>query len=157
MVLVVGMARSGIAAARLLQNRGKSVFVTDAGQPATAAELDAAGIPYETGHHTRLMFLDAEEIVVSPGVPLDIEPLAAARASRVPIVSELELASRYIAGDIVAVTGSNGKTTTTTLLGELMKATGRPVQVGGNIGVALSALVETSAPQTVNVVEASSF
>ncbi len=157
MVLVVGMARSGIAAARLLQSRGRSVFVTDSGQPASAAELDAAGIPYETGHHTRLMFLDAEEIVVSPGVPLDIEPLAAARASRVPIISEVELAYRYLEGEIVAVTGSNGKTTTTTLLGEIMKAAGRHVQVGGNIGVALSALVPTSTSQTINVVEVSSF
>jgi UDP-N-acetylmuramoylalanine--D-glutamate ligase len=158
MVLVVGMARSGVAAAKLLQAKGFSVFVTDAGNPkAAAAELDAAGIPYETEHHTRLMFLEAEEIVVSPGVPLDIEPLAAARASRVPIISELELAFRYIEGQVVAITGSNGKTTTTTLIGEMLTATGRHIQVGGNIGVAMTGLVATSTPKTINVVEVSSF
>ncbi len=158
MVLVVGMARSGVAAAKLLQSRGFSVFVTDAGSPKeAAAELDAAGIPYETGHHTRLMFLDAEEIVVSPGVPLDIEPLAAARASRVPIIAEVELAFRYLKGKIVAITGSNGKTTTTTLTGEILKAAGRDVQVGGNIGVAMTGLVAGSTPETINVVEVSSF
>ncbi len=158
MVLVVGMARSGVAAAKLLQRKGFSVFVSDGGNPkAAAAELDAAGIPYETEHHTRLMFLEAEEIVVSPGVPLDIEPLAAARASRVPIISELELAFRHIQGRIVAITGSNGKTTTTTLIGEMLKATGQHIQVGGNIGVAMTGLVASSTAQTINVVEVSSF
>lgn len=158
MVVVVGMARSGVAAAKLLQGKGVQVFVTDAGNPkAAAAELEAAGIPYETEHHTRLMFLEAEEIVVSPGVPLDIEPLAAARASRVPVISELELAFRYLKGKVVAITGSNGKTTTTTLIGEILQTTGRHIQVGGNIGVAMSGLVATSTPDTVNVVEVSSF
>jgi UDP-N-acetylmuramoylalanine--D-glutamate ligase len=151
------MARSGIAAARLLQSRGYSVFVTDAGQPASTAELEKDNIPFETGHHTRTMFLDAEEIVVSPGVPLDIEPLAAARASRVPVISEIELAFRYLQGEVVAITGSNGKTTTTTLIGEVLKASRRPVQVGGNIGVAMTGLVATSTVQTINVVEVSSF
>jgi UDP-N-acetylmuramoylalanine--D-glutamate ligase len=103
------------------------------------------------------MFLSAEEIVVSPGVPLDIEPLAAARMRGVPIVSELEIAFRYLQGEIVAITGSNGKTTTTTLIGEILKATGRHVQVGGNIGTAMTGLVETSTPETLNVVEVSSF
>src|SRR5262245_26325547 len=157
MILVVGMARSGIAAARLLHARGAQVFVTDAGTGTLAEELEKENIPFETGHHTRSMFLDAEEIVVSPGVPMDIEPLAAARASRVPIISELELAIRYLQGSIVAITGSNGKTTTTTLIGEVLKAAGKQVQVGGNIGVAMSGLVATSTAETVNVVEVSSF
>jgi UDP-N-acetylmuramoylalanine--D-glutamate ligase len=103
------------------------------------------------------MFLSAEEIVVSPGVPLDIEPLAAARSQGVPIVSELEVAFRYLQGEIVGITGSNGKTTTTTLVGEILKATGRPVQVGGNIGAAMTGLVDTSTPNTINVIEVSSF
>jgi len=157
MVLIVGMARSGIASARLLHSRGHSVFVSDSGQPGAAEELDAVGIPYEVGHHTRSMFLDADEIVVSPGVPLDIEPLAAARASGVPIISEVELAFRYLEGEVVAITGSNGKTTTTTLIGEILKAAGRQVQVGGNIGVAMSGLVAGSTPETINVIEVSSF
>src|SRR6185436_18620983 len=129
MVLVVGMARSGIAAARLLQSRGVPVYVSDSGKSCSAEELDAAGIPYEAGRHTRSSFLDAEEIVVSPGVPLDIEPLKAAREKGVPIISEIELAFRYIKGDVVAITGSNGKTTTTTLIGEMMKSSGRHVQI----------------------------
>jgi UDP-N-acetylmuramoylalanine--D-glutamate ligase len=87
MILVVGMARSGIAAARLLKNRGQNVFVTDGGKPRSTAELDAAGIPWESGGHTTARFLDAEEIVVSPGVPLNIAPLNAARTKGVPIVS----------------------------------------------------------------------
>jgi len=152
MVLVVGMERSGIAAARLLRKQGKDVFISDSGKPKGIDD-----IPHETGKHTLARFLEAEEIVVSPGVPLDIEPLKAARAKGVPIIGEVELAYRYLQGEIVAITGSNGKTTTTTLMGEVLKATGRPVQVGGNIGIAITGLVETSTPRTINVVEVSSF
>ena len=157
MVLIVGMARSGVAAAKLLQSRGKSVFATDSGNAPLRSELDSLGIPYEAGGHTAARFLEAEEIVMSPGVPLDIPPLGAARRKGIPIVSEIEVAFRYLQGDIVAITGSNGKTTTTTLIGEVLNATGRPVQVGGNIGTALSSLVESSRPTTINVVEVSSF
>jgi hypothetical protein len=98
MRVVVGMARSGVAAARLLHSRGESVFVTDSGKPRASAELDALGIPWEGGQHTAAKFLQADEIVVSPGVPLTIPPLQAARAKGVPIISELELASRYLKG-----------------------------------------------------------
>jgi UDP-N-acetylmuramoylalanine--D-glutamate ligase len=157
MILVVGMARSGIAAARLLRSRGEEVFVSDAGVPRTTAELDELGIPWESGKHTMEQFVSADEIVVSPGVPGDIAPLAAARSRGVPIVSELEVAWRYLKGDIVAITGSNGKTTTTTLVGEILKAAGRVVQVGGNIGTAMCGLVDTSTSNTVNVIEVSSF
>src|SRR5262245_55931912 len=138
MVLIVGMARSGVAAARLLHHRGIPVFVTDSGDPPLRRELDALGIPNETGGHTQARFLEADEIVMSPGVPLDIPPLGPARKKGVPIVSEIEVAFRMIQGDVVAVTGSNGKTTTTTLIGEALNATGRPIQVGGNIGTAMS-------------------
>ena len=157
MVLIVGMARSGVAAAKLLQSRGKSVFATDSGNAALRSELDNIGIPYETGGHTTERFLEAEEIVMSPGVPLDIPPLEAARRKGIPIVSEIEVAFRYIQGEVVAITGSNGKTTTTTLIGEVLNTTGRPVQVGGNIGTAMSSLVDSSSPTTINVVEVSSF
>ena len=157
MVLIVGMARSGVAAAKLLQSRGKSVFATDSGNAPLRSELDSLRIPYEAGGHTAARFLEAEEIVMSPGVPLDIPPLGPARRMGIPIVSEIEVASRYLQGDIVAITGSNGKTTTTTLTAEVLKSTGRPVQVGGNIGTAMSSLVDTSRPATINVVEVSSF
>ena len=157
MVLVVGMARSGIAAARLLQSHGRSVFVTDSGQPAGAAELDAAGIPYETGHHTRLMFLDAEEIVVSPGVPVDAQPLTQARALGQAVIGEIELAAEFLQGNIVAITGSNGKTTTTTLTGEILAEGGLNTLVGGNIGTPAISFVEQSTPETTTVLEVSSF
>ena len=157
MRVVVGMARSGVAAARLLHSRGESVFVTDSGKPRASAELDALGIPWEGGQHTVAKFLQADEIVASPGVPLTIPPLQAARAKGVPIISELELASRYLKGDIIGITGSNGKTTTTTLVGEILKAAGKTVQVGGNIGTAMCGLVDTSTPFTINVIEVSSF
>jgi len=157
MVLIVGMARSGVAAARLLHSRGLSVFATDSGDAPLRSELDRLGIPYETGGHSPERFLQAEEIVVSPGVPLDITPLGAARRMGIPILSEIEIAYRYLQGDIVAITGSNGKTTTTTLVGEVLNAAGRPVQVGGNIGTAMSSLVDSSLPSTINVVEVSSF
>jgi UDP-N-acetylmuramoylalanine--D-glutamate ligase len=157
MRVVVGMARSGVAAARLLHSRGESVFVTDSGKPQASAELDALGIPWEGGKHTVARFLQADEIIVSPGVPLSIPPLQAARDKGVPIISELELASRYLKGDIVGITGSNGKTTTTTLVGEILTAAGKTVQVGGNIGTAMCGLVDTSTPFTINVIEVSSF
>jgi len=157
MIVVVGMARSGLAAARLLQSRGEDVFVSDAGSPKTASELDSLGIPWESGKHTTDRFLAADEIVVSPGVPSEIAPLAAARAKGIPIVSELEVASRYLKGNVIAITGSNGKTTTTTLVGEILKASGHAVQVGGNIGTAMCGLVDTSTERTINVIEVSSF
>jgi len=90
-------------------------------------------------------------------VPLNIKPLEAARAKGIPIISELELASRYLKGEIVAITGSNGKTTTTTLVGEILKAAGKTVQVGGNIGTAMCGLVDRSNRDTINVIEVSSF
>src|SRR5687768_9471619 len=103
MILVVGMARSGIAAAKLLQSRGHSVFVTDSGVGAATDVLDAAGIPYETGGHSARLFQEAAEIVVSPGVPLDIGPLAAAMKRGIPVVSEVEIGFRYLQGEIVAI------------------------------------------------------
>jgi len=151
------MARSGVAAARLLKSRGESVFVTDSGKATASDQLNAVGIPWEAGQHTLSHFLSADEIVVSPGVPLNIKPLEAAREKGVPIISELELASRYLKGEIVGITGSNGKTTTTTLVGAILKAAGKTVQVGGNIGTAMCGLVDTSTPDTINVVEVSSF
>lgn len=157
MIVVVGMARSGVAAARFLKSRGRDVFVTDSGRPEGANELRAAGIGVETGGHTTDLFLTAEEIVLSPGVPPDIPPIQAARLKGVPIVSELEVASRYLRGSIIAITGSNGKTTTTSLVGEILKAAGQTIQVGGNIGAAMCGLVETSTPATINVIEVSSF
>lgn len=157
MVLVVGMARSGLAVSRLLLQEGIPVFATDLNETGLESEFNRLGVAYETGRHDLKRFVDAGEIVISPGVPVHSEPLLAAHEHGVPIVSELEVASRYLKGDIVAITGSNGKTTTTKLIGEILARGHRPVQVGGNIGVPASDLVEDSTNDTVNVLEVSSF
>lgn len=160
-VLVVGMARSGMAAARFLRTRGAWVTVSDTrGQSRLVPEirtLQALGIGCEVGGHRLESLLEAEFIVVSPGVSLD-QPLLreAARQGR-EILSEIELASRFLRGGVVGITGSNGKTTTTTLVGEILESAGFRVQVGGNIGVPLISLVESSASDSINVVELSSF
>ena len=160
-VLVVGMARSGMAAARFLGARGAWVTVSDArGQSRLEPEirtLQALGIGWEVGGHRPETFLKAECIVVSPGVPLEQPVLREAAGRGTEILSEIELASRFLRGRIVGITGSNGKTTTTTLVGEILEAAGFRVQVGGNIGVALTSLVESSASDSINVVELSSF
>lgn len=158
MVVVVGMARSGLAVSRLLTDQGIPVFATDArANPMMIDEFDRLGIPHEVGRHALQRFRAADEIVVSPGVPLDIEPLADARKHGVRIVGEMEVAARYLQGDIVAITGSNGKTTTTSLVGKILEGGDQPVQVGGNIGVAVSDMVGSSSPDSINVLEVSSF
>jgi UDP-N-acetylmuramoylalanine--D-glutamate ligase len=160
-VLVVGMARSGLAAADLLSKNRAKVRVSDTRSRDQLAheiqKLEEAGLSYEVGGHRLESFLEADVIVVSPGVPLDITELKMARERGKPILSELELACRFLRGKIIGITGTNGKTTTTSLVGEILKTAGFRVQVGGNIGTALSALVEPSTPETLNVVEISSF
>ncbi len=157
-VLVVGAARSGVAAARLLARRGALVTLTDRkpGIP-EEGELRWAGIALELGGHVMGSFESAQLVVMSPGVPLDLPEAARARALGVPVIGELELASRWLRGPIVAITGTKGKSTTTTLVGRMLEASGRRVLVGGNIGVPLSAQVDQSTGDTVHVVEASSF
>ncbi len=159
--LVAGMARTGVAAAKFLAGRGALVTVSEARPEkelgGVAAELRARGIEAECGGNRVESFLAADFIVLSPGVPLNIPPLQKARERGIEILSELELAWRFLRGTTVAVTGSNGKTTTTALLGRIFQKAGRPTQVGGNIGTPLVSLVETATDDTVNVVEASSF
>jgi UDP-N-acetylmuramoylalanine--D-glutamate ligase len=156
--LVVGAARSGVAAALLLARRGASVTLTDR-QPVIAdrGELEAAGVALELGAHRADSFSRADLIVLSPGVPIELPEVALARAAGVPVIGELELASRWLRGQIVVITGTKGKSTTTTLVGRMLEAAGRRVLVGGNIGVPLSAQVDASTDDTVHVVEASSF
>ena len=136
-VLVVGLGKSGIAAARFLKARGAQVTVSDIRPAGLISELPAlldAGIMVETGSHGILTFRRQDLIVVSPGVPLNTPELSTVRALGIPIIGELELGAQFLQGQIVAITGSNGKTTTTTLIGEILKASGRPTLVGGNIG-----------------------
>jgi UDP-N-acetylmuramoylalanine--D-glutamate ligase len=157
-VAVVGAARSGVAAAELLVRRGAHVTLTDVKpQIADAARLEAAGVRVEAGAQGTDTFRQADLLVTSPGVPWELPELEAARARGVPVIGELELASRWVKGRIVAITGTKGKSTTTTLVGRMLAATGRHVLVGGNIGVPLSSQVDESTPDTLHVVEASSF
>jgi UDP-N-acetylmuramoylalanine--D-glutamate ligase len=157
-VLVVGAARSGVAAALLLVRRGATVTLTDQRPSiADADTLRAAGVTLELGGHRAETFTSADLMVLSPGVPPELAEVARARAAGVPVIGELELAFRWLRGQVVAITGTKGKSTTTTLVGRMLEAAGRHVLVGGNIGVPLSAQVEASTDDTVHVVEASSF
>ena len=157
-VLVVGAARSGVAAADLLAKRGARVTLTDR-QPQIpeAADLRAAGVALELGGHIARSFETAHLIVVSPGVPIDLPEILQAKSNGVPVIGELELASRWLRGPIVAITGTKGKSTTTTLVGRMLAAAGKRVLVGGNIGLPVSAQVDASTADTFHVIEASSF
>jgi UDP-N-acetylmuramoylalanine--D-glutamate ligase len=157
-VVVVGAARSGIAAAKLLVRRGASVTLTDVRERIDEeGQLRTAGVQLELGGHRPQTLRDADLIVLSPGVPPGQAAIADARAAGVPVMGELELASRWLRGRIVAITGTKGKSTTTTLTGRMLAAGGHHVLVGGNIGDALSAQVDDSTDETIHVVEASSF
>jgi UDP-N-acetylmuramoylalanine--D-glutamate ligase len=157
-VLVVGAARSGVAAAHLLARRGAAVTLTDR-QPSIPqeAELRAAGVRLELGGHVQSTFQASQLIVLSPGVPTDLPEVVRVKAAGVQVIGELELASRWLRGPIVAITGTKGKSTTTTLVGRMLEAAGRRVLVGGNIGYPVSAQVDESTADTVHVIEASSF
>lgn len=159
-VLVVGLGKSGIAAARFLKARGAQVTVSDIRPAGLIAELPAlldAGIMVETGSHGLLTFRRQDLIVVSPGVPLNTPELSTVRAMGMAIIGEFELGAQFLQGQIVAITGSNGKTTTTTLIGEILKASGKPTLVGGNIGRPVVDMVAESTPDTSSVLEVSSF
>jgi UDP-N-acetylmuramoylalanine--D-glutamate ligase len=159
-VLVVGLGKSGIAAARFLKARGAQVTVSDIRPAGLISELPAlldAGIMVETGSHGILTFRRQDLIVVSPGVPSNTPELTTVRAMGIPIIGELELGSEFLQGPVVAITGSNGKTTTTTLIGEIFKASGKLTLVGGNIGRPVVDMVAESTPETWSVLEVSSF
>jgi UDP-N-acetylmuramoylalanine--D-glutamate ligase len=160
-VLVVGLGKSGLAAALFLRHRGAQVTVSDIrSAEALAKDIPALleeGINVEAGGHGLLTFRRQDLIVVSPGVPLDTPELAQVRSFGLPIIGELELAARFLKGKTLAITGSNGKTTTTALLGEILQAAGLPTLVGGNIGVPVVGLIEQSTDDTWSVLEVSSF
>ena len=160
-VLVVGLGKSGVASALFLKERGARVTVSDTKSPDQLRDeipvLLDHGITVETGGHGERTFRGQDLIVVSPGVPVDAAPLVQARAAGEPVIGEIELAAQNLPGEIVAITGSNGKTTTTTLAGEILAAGGFPVSVGGNIGTPAISLVERATRQTIVVLEVSSF
>jgi len=158
-VVVVGAARSGVAAARLLADRGARVTLTemrrDVGEE--VEQLREVGVDLELGGHLPKTLEGADLVVLSPGVSPVLTALERARRARVPVISEIELASRWVRGRVVAVTGTKGKSTTTVLLGRMLEAGGCLVLVGGNVGTALSTQVAQSTPQAIHVVEVSSF
>ena len=157
-VVVVGAARSGVAAAELLTRRGARVTVTEVRKDVEHTDaLRAAGIAVELGGHRVETLRAADLIVLSPGVSPRQSGVAEARQRGVPIISEVELAARWLRGRIVAVTGTKGKSTTTVLTGRMFAAGGRRAVVGGNIGTALSSQVDESTADVVHVVEVSSF
>ncbi len=160
-VLVVGLGKSGVASALFLRSRGAQVTVSDSKPQEQLSEeipiLLDHGIIIETGGHGERTFHGQDLIVVSPGVPADSPPLVQARALGEPVIGEIELAAQFLPKNIVAITGSNGKTTTTTLTGEIITAGGYPTRVGGNIGTPAISLVDAARPDSVIVLEVSSF
>ncbi len=157
-VVVMGAGRSGVAASRLLVSQGAQVRLVDERTSIDEADaMRAEGIHVIAGSMAPEVSGGADLVVVSPGVATDHPAVAAARAHGRHVIGELELAWRHLAGPVIAVTGSKGKSTTTTLIGRMLEAGGLDVQVGGNIGVALSAQVATSTASTWHVVETSSF
>jgi UDP-N-acetylmuramoylalanine--D-glutamate ligase len=155
---VVGAARSGIAAAELAARRGARVVLTETRGTVDAADrLRAQGVELELGGHRPETLASADLIVTSPGVAIEQPVFDAARANGVETIGELEFAWRWLTGRVIAITGTKGKSTTTTLIGRMLDAAGRQVTVGGNIGTPLSAQVEQSTSETIHVVETSSF
>lgn len=159
-IVVIGAARSGIAAAKLVKRHGASVFVSDiAAAENKAVEvniLKSENIPYEFGTHSSRV-TEADFIIISPGVPRTGAIFTEMAARHIPIYSELEIASWLLTSVLIAVTGTNGKTTTTALIGEILKTAGKPTLVAGNIGTALSDCVESGVAEGFAVVEVSSF
>lgn len=160
-VLVIGIARSGVAVARFLVEKGAMVTLTDNKRPEqlqeTLQDLPAGKVEVMAGVYPEVNGNNYDLLVVSPGVPLTIPPIRQAFAANMPVLGELELAYRFAGSPIVAITGTNGKTTTTTLIGEIFKAAGRKTCVGGNIGLPLVLEVEKYGPEDVVVAEVSSF
>lgn len=160
-VLIVGVAKSGLAVAEFLREKGARVVMTDAKTRAELAdrlkEFDSKDIELALPGYPEVKGSGIDLVVVSPGVPLGIQPIKEARECGIPVISEVELAYNFSKAPIVAITGTNGKTTTTTLIGEIIKEINYQVLVGGNIGLPLVNQVEKYGPQGVIVAEVSSF
>ncbi len=161
-ILVVGLGKSGLSVVRYLVREGALVTVSDMKKEAdfdagTLWEVKSLGVTLETGGHTAGTFLRAERIIVSPGVPLNLAPLAAAKEKGVPVTGEMDLAVQIMNTPIVAVTGTNGKSTVTAFLGALLQKAGHKVFVGGNLGTPLIDYAASGSKADVAVVEVSSF
>lgn len=157
-IAILGAAESGVGAAILAKEKGFDVFVSDTGaiKPAYKEQLDGHGVPWEEGHHTERLITQADEVIKSPGIPDTAPIVAAAKANGVPVISEIEFAGRYTDARMVCITGSNGKTTTTSIIYHLCRTAGLDVGLAGNIGHSLARQVAES-PHEIYVVELSSF
>lgn len=154
--LVVGMAKSGMASAELLRKHGAEVRATDVKMDREVEQrLHELHVPFQL--QSPGVFENADLIVLSPGVPADLEPLERARQRGATVIGEVELASYFLQGPIMGITGSNGKTTTTALAGHILRESKVAVQVGGNIGTPVTAMIDSSRPDQWNVLELSSF
>jgi UDP-N-acetylmuramoylalanine--D-glutamate ligase len=159
-ITVVGLGKSGMAAARFLHTRGATVTISDSASAdmlPQAQQLLDLGVRLELGRHEIKSFTGADLIVLSPGVPHSIEPVLAATRKGVPVVGEIELASWFVKEPILAVTGTNGKTTTTELLGHMLEASGKTVFIGGNIGRPFIEYASNGQQADLVVLEISSF
>ena len=157
-VLVVGAGRSGRAAAELLMSRGAQVTLADTRTHLEdAVHLHALGVSLDLGPHRPDRFAAADLLVVSPGVPLDQEPIRAAQRAGRPVIGEIEMAAWWLQGRIIAITGTKGKSTTTTLTSRMLAEAGFDAPAGGNLGTPLSSQVGASNPASLHVVEVSSF
>lgn len=160
-VVVVGLARSGLAAVRALAARGARVLATDSRPadrlPEAVVSLGALGVRLVLGAHGPAFAEPADLVVVSPGVPWRLPELEQARSRGTPMIAELELGYRLLRGSVAAVTGTKGKSTTTAALAAMLRGGGADVRLGGNIGSPLTGLVEGSSDETVFAVEVSSF
>lgn len=157
-IVILGAAESGVGAAILAQKEGFDVFVSDMGRikPEYKAQLDARGITWEEGRHTEALILNADEAIKSPGIPETAPMVAALRRKGVPVISEIEFAGRYTDARMICITGSNGKTTTTSLIYHLCRTAGLDVGLAGNIGHSLAQQVAET-PHENYVIELSSF
>ncbi|MCP4367408.1 MAG: UDP-N-acetylmuramoyl-L-alanine--D-glutamate ligase, partial [Deltaproteobacteria bacterium] len=160
-VLVVGLGMTGVSTARFLANQGAFVTVTDMAKEDDLGDsvsvIRELGINMELGVHRNTTFENADLIVLSPGVPHTIPQVHRARGKGINVLGEIELASKFIDEPVIAITGTNGKTTTTTLLGQMLKSSGFDVFVGGNIGSPLAGYVDRNKKAEIVVAEVSSF
>lgn len=157
-IVILGSGESGTGAAMLAKKQGFDVFVSDKGMIPDnfKNELNTIGVPFEEGNHTAELILNATEIIKSPGIPDNAPLVVEARAKGIAIINELEFAARYTQAKIIAITGTNGKTTTTSLVYHVLKTAGFDVAVAGNIGISMARLI-TERDYAYFVLEVSSF
>ncbi len=160
-VTVLGAGKSGLAAAGLLLRRGAKVFLSESKDTkeleTNCSALKQKGFDYETGGHTDKALESSDLVVISPGIPLDIPLIEKTRSNKIEVIGELEFTSRFCDNRIIAITGTNGKSTTTSMIGEVFKSAGKPVKIAGNIGVAFADVVDDLIQDEIVVLEVSSY